>query len=168
MTQKTADLGHDVSSATLTEEDAKDFFERLDEFRKGLSEKEQAILAVMVVEAAGDDIPTPEAEGEGQVSPPTDEEVHAFLEKLNRFHDELPGEQPLYVDQILAKTWFKDQSEVQGYHWRQIGGWLWIPNQHRDEFIAACRSVGGDAVQFRRRRPGGGHVYAGCFDNMHY
>jgi hypothetical protein len=165
MTQKTADLERDVSSAELGEEEAKDFMERLDAFRETLTPKEQAILGFMVFQASGEQPPA-EA-GSGELSPPTDEEMDAFTEKLNQFHDELPGEQHLFIDEMLGKTWFKDHAEVQGYHWVRISPWYQITNRQRQAFAQACANAGGDAVRYVYR-PGSGHRYAACYDNTHY
>jgi hypothetical protein len=163
VTQKTADLQHDVESAELTEQDAKDFMRRLDEFRDSLPDSEKAILAQMVMDASPEQ-PSPPGDGRPE---PTQEEVDAFLEKLDRFHDDLPGQQHLFVDDILAKTWFKDAGEVQGYHWIRISPWQKITNWDRDAYNEWCYARGGDAVYTVRRR-GSAHRWVACFDNTDY
>lgn len=169
MTSRTADLMHDVTTVELGEEDANDFMERLDEFRATLPDQEQAILAVMALEAAGESIP---ATGEGTLSEPTDEEMAAFAAKLDRFHDELPGNQHLYVDHMLAKTWFVEQAEVQGYGWELIGKWFLIPKKNLPAWRAACADpeIGGEGYALRRKVGGKpappGKTYFGCFNEV--
>ena len=160
MTVKTADLKQDLETVELSDEDADDFLERLDAFRVGLSDKEQALLALMVFEAAGEDPPA--AKGEGDLSVPTDEETDAFLEKLDRFHDDLPGSQHLYVDQLLGATVFKHEAEVRGYQTR-IGPWFRIKHWQREAFERACYRAGGDLVRYEWRG-GGAHRWAACYD----
>jgi hypothetical protein len=165
MTQKTADLQRDVENVELGEDDAQDFMERLDAFRDSLPDREKAILAQMVMHAAGEQPNPPEEKA--QQPEPTQEEIDAFTDKLNRFHDELPGEMHLFVDEMLSKTWFKDASEVQGYHWVRISPWQKITNWDRNAYDEWCYSRGGDAV-YTIRRPGGTKRFVACFDNTDY
>lgn len=161
MTQKTADLQKSVEQAELSDDEAKDFYRRLDEFRDSLPDSEKPILAQMVVEAAG----IQPSEEQAQGAEPSENDVDSFMEKLDSFHDELPGDQHLFVDEMLAKTWFHDEAEVQGYNhgWVQLGRWQLITNQQVGAYQRWCYDVrGGDKVKFRWYR-GGGHKLVACF-----
>lgn len=161
MTSKTADLQSDVATVELGDEDGTDFMERLDGFRDSLPDREKAILAQMVVDAAevADD-----ATGTGtEQAPPTAEEIDSFMKKLDAFHDELPGDMHLLVDEMLAKTVFKDRSEVQGYSWIRISRWQRIPNSSYDAYREWCYQRGGDWVKWQRMGPT--TVRVACFDD---
>lgn len=161
MGPKTADLKHDLEQMSSNEDDAKDFLERLDAFRDTLPPREKAILAEIVVEALGDE-PAPEG-GQAPEGEPTQEEIDSFIEKLNRFHDELPGDQHLYVDQMLGATALKDKAEVEGYSLDLV--WFGtIQNKQRHIYRAACFNRPGPQYVREWFRPGAGHRRFACYD----
>ena len=159
MASKTADLKQDLESVELSDDDSGDFMERLAEFGDSLPEREKAILAQMVVDTAGD------VEASGTQAPPTAEEIDSFMQKLDAFHDGLPGDQHLLVDEMLAKTFMKDTAEVEGYHWIRISRWQRIPRSQYDSYSAWCYERGGDWVKWRSMGPT--TVQVACFDDTH-
>ncbi|MBA2641537.1 MAG: hypothetical protein H0U82_01255 [Actinobacteria bacterium] len=82
------------------------------------------------------------------MEPPTADETDAFAEKLDKFHDSLPGDQHLFLDAILEKSWFAPEAEVEGYHW--ILGWILEPriikNSQWQAYKQACSTAGGWAT----------------------
>ncbi len=164
MAQKTADIGSEVESTGLGQDDANDFLERLDTFRDSLPEAEKSILSQMVIDASGE--PAEQSNGQAAKAEPTGEDMESFKKKLNAFHDELPGDQHLYVDELLAKTWYQDEAEVQGYHWDRISPWIQIPNKQRFAYADACFAIGGDKLKWKKYT-GEGHMWVACFDNTH-
>ena len=160
MASKTADLKQDLESVELSDEDSGDFMERLADFRDSLPDREKAILAQMVVDSAGDDV-----EGSGTQQPPTAEEIDSFMQKLNAFHDGLPGDQHLLVDEMLAKTFMKEKAEVEGYHDIRISRWQRIPRSEFNNYREWCYQLGGDWVKWRSMGPS--TVRVACFDDTH-
>jgi hypothetical protein len=155
MAQTTGNL-RDAEHAELSETDAADFEQRLAKFRDTLPDREKAILSHMVIEAS--DGQPPAQKGQAKQAEPTQDELDAFMEKLNRFHDELPADQHLYVDGMLVKTWFKDDVEVQGYYpWNT---WITITNKERHIYEYNCLAAGGTWVE--RWRRGAGHRRFAC------
>jgi hypothetical protein len=153
-----------TENAQLEEQEIEDFFQRLDQFRDSLPEKEQVMLAALVVEATGKGEEADKAQQENPKSldPPTDEEFDAFAEKLNQFHDSLEGDQHLVLDAMLGKTWFQHEAEVEGFYWRLLDTRV-ITNRQLPAYINACGAVGGDRVTWVRRM-GGGHRRVACWD----
>ena len=162
MASKTADLQSDVANAEGSDAEAQEFIARLEEFAKSLPEREQAILSQMVVETIGEE---PQEGGPASTAEPTDEEMESLAEKLDSFHDELPGNQHLYVDDILAASWFKDRADVQGYTWGTLAWRGLVPNTHRGWYAQQCLSrPGAQEFQWKPKRRGGGHTYVACID----
>ncbi len=152
MAQKTANLKQDVESTSMGEGDAQEFIRRLEEFSKSLPEREQAIISQMVVEALGEE--SASSNGQDSKPEPTQEEIDSFTGKLNEFHDELPGDMHLFVDDLLATTWFKEQAEVQGYSheflvWRGL-----VPNKQRFWYGQQCFARPGEQT-FQWKKKGG-------------
>jgi hypothetical protein len=138
----------DAERAELGEEDFGEFTAKLDEFRDGLSDKEKVALALIVV-GAMDGEPSTGSEP-GDIEAPSDEEMDAFAEKLNAFHDSLPGSQHLFLDAMLGKTWFSDEAEVQGYHWVLLDRRM-VQNWDLEAYRRACARIGGDYITWQRR-----------------
>ena len=141
----------------FTDEDAEAAFDKLEELRETLPEREKQILSRMVVDAT---------DGEGAIEEsaaaesPSDEEIDSLAQKLNDLHDQLPGNQHLVLDALVGKTLLKDAADVQGYHWLFIRT---VPNRRVGAWREYCRSIGGDRfkmVWYSR----GGHKTVGCWE----
>ena len=158
MALKTPEL-QEEGTAALSEQEQDDFFERLDQFRESLSDREQIMLAVLVVEAT-DDAEAPSSNGQSEAEPPTEAELDAFAEKVNQFHDTLPGNQHLMLDTMLGKTWFQHETEVEGYYWVPIHR-ARISNRQWSAYAYACNSAGGRATWAKWR--GSGHRNVACW-----
>ncbi|CAN5227257.1 hypothetical protein BH09ACT13_BH09ACT13_05820 [soil metagenome] len=155
----------DAERAELSEQDADEFFTQLNAFRDTLADKEKVVLATMVVEAIdGTDAPT--GDGPTTMEPPTAEETDAFAEKLDKFHDSLPGDQHLFLDAILGKSWFAHEAEVEGYHWRLLDTRI-IKNWQWQGYKEACGAVGGDRADWTKWR-GSPRRRVACWDNTDY
>jgi hypothetical protein len=153
-----------TDQAQLSEQETEEFFDKLDAFRDSLPEKEQVMLAALVVEATdrGEEADKAQQENPTSMEPPTDAEFDSFADKLNQFHDSLPGDQHLLLDSMLGKTWFQHEAEVEGFYWRLLDVRT-ITNRQLGPYIRACGSVGGDRVTWVRRA-GGGHRRVACWD----
>ena len=124
----------------LTEDEAHEFFQTLDEFRANLTDKEELLLATMVVAAADP------AEAEASLEKPLDERVvpseeeqQGFAAKLDQLHDSLPGSQHLYLDALIG-TAHRGDVDVEAY------GWLWkdwIPASKVQQYRRMCQTQGG-------------------------
>lgn len=147
----------EAGGAELTDQESEKFFEKLDEFRETLTDKEQIMLAVMVVEAT-DDAEAPASDGQAEAEPPTEAELDAFAGKLTEFHDSLEGNQHLLIDTMLGKTWFKHEAEVEGYYW--LPEPRRIPNRQWAAYVRACAAAGGKVTW---SRSGAGHRNVACW-----
>lgn len=158
----------DAARAELSKADAREFYDRLDAFGETLGEKERVLLAVMVVEALAGEEEAPAAEEAATIEPPTEDEFTTFAKKLSEFHDSLPGDQHLLVDAMLAKTWFRDQAEVEGFHWRLLDRRRVGYRQFR-AYEKACLAAGGDQATWSSPKLQGydGGLRVACWDWTH-
>ncbi|CAN5227408.1 hypothetical protein BH09ACT13_BH09ACT13_05830 [soil metagenome] len=140
----------DAARAELTEQDADEFSDQLAAFHDTLDEKEQVLLARLVVEASDGELPP--SDKSGTLEPPTEDEFDAFAEKLSRFHDTLAGDQHLFLDEMLGKTWFAAEAEVEGYHWRLLAVWKSTDPVPYGGYRDLCRRAGGDRLSWTYRR----------------
>jgi hypothetical protein len=106
-----------------SEQDIREFERKFKEFFEDLPDREKlqaASLRVLAAKEDGDD----EAQqvGEGQeMDPLSEEEIEAFVAKLNGFHDSLPEGQHQILDSMTAKAFVHsvpgdERDDVEGHH----------------------------------------------------
>jgi hypothetical protein len=146
-----------TTQAPPSEQETEEFFQRLDEWRKSLSDREQYILASLVVHAA-DGQEGEDTQSEAQIEP-TDEELDAFADRLDQFHDEL-GDKHVLLDGILLRSVHRDdKADVEGYQW----AWFMIvPAPTVRSFQKVCTQLGGRPMRPQRLRGNRRYRAVGC------
>ena len=146
------------------EQELQEFNDKLEEFKKTLSDTEKKQLASMVAIATKEE---EEASKKGtNGGQPTDDEINDFLTKLGEFHNSLPGNQHQLLDALIGAA-AMDNQDVQGY------GWLWwgfMPYSNRRAWVNECYSDGGTLYYLKNRwgqyiRDYRGRYKVGCWDN---
>jgi hypothetical protein len=103
-----------------SEEEAKAFADKLRAFHDSLPGNEHLLLDALVVAASGEQ-PTGAGEEAAAGAPPNEREVEGFWQKLQGFHDALPGQQHRFVDALVARA--TGEAEVEGYHGTVLFSW---------------------------------------------
>ena len=148
--------------ATVNETELEEFFRSLENFRQNLSENEEQQLAAMIVLAANkEDEATENVSPENSTPPPSEQEMQAFMQKLNEFHDSLPGNQHQVLDGMVGTAFAKDEPEVQGYTWIW-GGWVRNRSDVLRYYVNLCNYQGGDLYSIRTAG-GGRYRQVGCW-----
>jgi len=132
----------------VTEEETKQFHKNLEEFSDSLSELDRQQLAALVVLGSGIEEEVAEGDQSNSAKLPSDEEVKAFAQELTDFHDRLPGNQHVLLDNIVAKVAAKED-EVQGYSHVVFQRWIWAYN--KNYWINTCDYYGGDLLKYYKR-----------------
>lgn len=160
MAQATLKEPETTQAAPFTDQDVEAVFDRLEEFRETLPEREKQILSRMIVEAGGDDEATQEGISADATDTPKDEDLDSLGEKLHKLHEELPGNQHLVLDSLVAKSLLKEAVDTEGYHYLFIRT---VPNRRVRAWARYCASIGGDQLRYVGYR-GGGHKTIGCWE----
>jgi hypothetical protein len=151
----------EATAPSQTEVD--DFWRRLREFSDSLSERERELLAMTVVAGAAWPVSTPIEEEKEQATDgaPADEELEAFAEKLDQFHDSLPGEQHQVLDGIVGMAYFSEEMDVQPYGWLFQG---YIPANKLNYYKKLCWNYGGNKFYWSDPIAAGGKKFRkiGC------
>ena len=130
-----------------SEQEVADFQQKLDEFEATLSDSEKKQLAAMIVLATDqqEDEETKKVSGNTQL--PSDAEMDAFAEKLNAFHDSLPGDQHRVLDALVGRAFARDDADVQGYEYIW-SGWILANRRTWAKYAAICDYQGGELYNF--------------------
>jgi hypothetical protein len=157
-----------------SEQDMQEFQGKFDEFFENLSDREKLQTASVVVLATQEVTDEESIEENQTVEPLSEEEIGAFVAKLDGFHDSLPEGQHQILDSMVARTFVHDIPEeelddVQGnvlyLRWSR-----WVPyNRYQDQWINYyknyCNNQGGVLRQGMSTRNASGvwGANVGCY-----
>lgn len=137
---------HTPPSEPLSEQDAREFQQKFDEWAAALSDREQLQAASIVTLSFEEESSEAEQVGENQsVEPLSEEEIEEFTARLNSFHDSLPEGQHQILDSITAKACIhllpeSEEEDVQGNVWLWNTYRLYEDNPYFRDWISYWRS----------------------------
>ncbi len=145
-----------------SEQDMREFESKFNEFFESLSEREKPEAAAMVVLAGeyetsqeGSTEVEQREENQDVEAPLSEEEIEAFVAKLDSFHDSLPEGQHQILDSMAAKAFVHvgpedEQDDVQGHYWQRTEAYYPTASSFTNfnYFENFCSSIGG-RMRFR-------------------
>jgi hypothetical protein len=141
-----------------SEEEARAFTERLRAFHDSLPGNEHLVLDALVLAACGEQ-PTGDGAEPPDAPTPSRREVEGFWQRLQEFHDSLPGDAHRFVDALAAQA-KGEGPEVRGYH----GQVVWsTPNSLVNRLLigtlwGVCWAFGGMHIDTHHSGPLGGKL----------